>query len=238
MTAVAVFLLFARYLWERWRKYESKFFQKYLREKINNLKLSFSLLYPLLAAYVLLLTFSYALVDETGTSPLRFITPELSIYFKALLMGCLIMIYGATLYILIYMSNKEFGFYFSKACAIVACSEKLDEEKSLFAKLSVEYYEQYLKRNFQLQINNIDSIYSQIMCFTDDQRQDMTKFISNTKDEDKLDIVKYLRGKFESDSTDEVLVKHSISRRIADYSSFSIPIITILISLFQGITYD
>jgi hypothetical protein len=141
----------------------------------------------------------------------------------------------------VYTFRKEFRYYLAKECFLVSneCFLKnqmeTDENKTIepdenktiettkYILLGLHSYNAYLRRNIGLQISNIDRIYS----------------IITSNKLYKLKLVRYLRdmsvdrNKNDDEQKEEFLVTEKLRDKISSLSAWLIPIITVLVSIYQ-----
>jgi hypothetical protein len=158
----------------------------------------------------------------------------------------------------VYTFRKEFRYYLAKECFLVSneCFLKnqmeTDENKTIepdenktiettkYILLGLHSYNAYLRRNIGLQISNIDRIYSIITSNKLSPSKYVTEVNDNIDDDyDKLKLVRYLRdmsvdrNKNDDEQKEEFLVTEKLRDKISSLSAWLIPIITVLVSIYQ-----
>jgi hypothetical protein len=101
-----------------------------------------------------------------AASILAWITPytEDPYSFVVLFLGESIMLLtGGFLWILAYHIRKEFEFHFAKAHIKVASNEENETTKAKYFMKGVKFYDKYLRRIFNLQINDINEVYNKFI---------------------------------------------------------------------------
>lgn len=135
--------------------------------------------------------------------------------------------------ILAYHIRKEFEFYFAKAYIKVASDDENETKKAKYFMKGIKFYDRYLRRNFNLQINDINEIYNRFIFDSNIDNNEKIKLLSLAfeNENDGLKPVKCLLEIGKVEDTRKFLVEESISKRIKDLMIFFATIITVAIAI-------
>lgn len=97
----------------------------------------------------------------------------------------------------------------------------------------IKFYDRYLRRNFNLQINDINEIYNRFIFDSNIDNNEKIKLLSLAfeNENDGLKPVKCLLEIGKVEDTRKFLVEESISKRIKDLMIFFATIITVAIAI-------
>jgi hypothetical protein len=148
--------------------------------------------------------------------------------------------------------RKKFRLYFAKGCFIIALEKKDETAKMSYFIKGLEAYNSYLRRNFDVQINDIKKFISKIWGLPLEERYNAvdeisTVFIKNPSEIYTLDPLRQLQkyllyGRIEEDnsqyfSLEELLTQQPTINKIKDLSTFfavtAIPLAISLVDLYQ-----
>jgi hypothetical protein len=124
--------------------------------------------YILIPAVILLLAFISTMpTSEDLTSP------------ENIVLGMWIFVFVAGfLRILAYHIRKEFEFYFAKAYIKVASDDENETKKAIYFMKGIKFYDRYLRRIFNLQINDINEIYNRFIFDSNIDNNEEIKLLS------------------------------------------------------------
>lgn len=70
---------------------------------------------------------------------------------------------GGLIWIVILSRKEDFEFYFARVFIVIASKEKDETKRAKYFIKGLKFYDRYLRRTINLQINNIKEIYSKVI---------------------------------------------------------------------------
>jgi hypothetical protein len=144
-------------------------------------------------------------------------------------------IIGGLLWIIIQSRKKEFGFYFGKAFIEIASKENDETKRANYFINGVKFYDKYLQRSLNLQINNIKEIYSKVIIDSNIDKKEVIDSLSLAfeTDNDRLKPAKCLFDIANVSDTKKFLIEESIGKKLKDLIIFYVTIIPVAIAIIQ-----
>jgi hypothetical protein len=221
---------------------------KYFKEMgYDNAVIEYELVKKIL--YIAVPTFlTLAVILPTITPALEFYS---SIKFKTILeqsaftvakVYSLLIVFSGLLKIIFALIRKKFRLYFAKGCFLIMSNKKDEVEKMSYFMKGLDSYNSYLRRNLQLQINDLKRIYSKIMTVSPQHRNDlMVKiskfFIDNNLEIDALSPLTELQMEIakllKTPISEQFLTKQPLFDKIKDLSTLVATIIPLAISIVE-----
>ena len=151
---------------------------------------------------------------------------------------------GGLIWIVILSRKEDFEFYFARVFIVIASKEKNKTKKAKYFIKCLKFYDRYLRRTLNLQINDIKEIYSKVIIDSNiDQEKEINSLsLAFETDNDRLKPAKWLSEIVNVDDPKKFLTEESIGKRLKDLIIFFATIIPVAIAiiqlflLFQGIT--
>jgi hypothetical protein len=156
-----------------------------------------------------------------------------------LLIGGLIVNLGLSvtagiIYMIIHAARKELKYYFAKACFEVISKEKDETRKANYLIMGIKFYDKYLRRTLNLQINDVKKIYSKILSDSDIDKNGIMQSISICfESDDKLKPLKFLSKISNIKEPEQFLIDESLGHKIKDMAVFFATIIPVAIAIIQ-----
>ena len=114
--------------------------------------------------------------------------------------------------------EKDFKFYLAKAFFQIINKEKDPITKVNYLIKGIKVYDNYLRRNLNLQINT-EKIYSRIICNANIKNEAINTISKSFQnDQDKLKPIESISILANIKETDDILIEESIGQRIKDLS--------------------
>ena len=116
----------------------------------------------------------------------------------------------------------------------------INKEKDPITKVNylikgIKVYDNYLRRNLNLQINT-EKIYSRIICNANIKNEAINTISKSFQnDQDKLKPIESISILANIKETDDILIEESIGQRIKDLSVFFATIIGVIVAIIQYI---
>jgi hypothetical protein len=151
---------------------------------------------------------------------------------------------GGLIWIVILSRKENFEFYFARVFIVIASKEKDETKRAKNFIKGLKFYDRYLRRTLNLQINDIKEIYSKVIIDSNiDQEKEINSLsLAFETDNDRLKPAKWLSEIVNVDDPKKFLIEESIGKRLKDLIIFFATIIPVAIAiiqlflLFQGIT--
>jgi hypothetical protein len=152
------------------------------------------------------------------------------------LIASLLISFCITAFIWLSVQNlkKEFRFRFARECIELSTRESDEVKKMRYFKMGIDSYNKFLKRCLNLQISDVNTIFSKIIACSsieNDSSSLLDSFIININN-NKLEPLKCLSKRFFEQSIEKLLIEQPLKEKIKNLTVFIIPIITVIISLF------
>jgi hypothetical protein len=138
------------------------------------------------------------------------------------------------LWVIILFRRKEYPFYFAKACFTIGSENGDDGKKIRYFILGLNSYNEYLRRQYNSEINDIDKIYSIFVYANTEEKKSITSQLLDNMKEDKLELARHLSKRSQIPET-EVFVKESLVQKLKVVGSLFAAAIPIVISRIQFI---
>ena len=217
-------------------------FNRYLslsEHLILSFNLSFKILFVAIALLIFFLLIPNIAINLGGTYPkldgyIKFISSE-SFGFPIRSMLTFIIIFEVYLRVLPLLTVKRFNFYYAKTLVANSLYEqKEDEVKRIkYLLLGLDSYRKYLRNRLDLDINSA-KVYPKIIALVSEDRNALIKsmYEAFSDDADKLKPVICLTTLLNIPA-EEILVKEHTRDKIKEHSLLFIPIITVIVSVFN-----
>ena len=142
---------------------------------------------------------------------------------------------GGVIWIVLHMSRKEFRFYFAKAFVGIASKEKEEAKKVKYVIEGIKFYNRYLRRNLNLQINDIKTIYSKLIIDPNVDKNKVIQSLSESfgNDKDKLKPAQSLLEIANVQKTGNFLIEKSLGQKIKDLATYFATIIPLIVAVIQ-----
>ena len=217
-------------------------FKKYLplsEHLILSFNLSFRILFIAVALLIFFTVIPNIAINLGGAHPkldgyIKFISSD-SFGFPIRSMLTFIIIFEVYLRVLPSLAVKRFNFYYAKALVANSLYEQKENEvkKIKHLLLGLDSYRKYLRNRLNLDINS-PKVYPKITALVSEDRNALIKsmYEAFSEDTDKLKPVICLTTLLNIPA-EEILVKEHARDKIKQYSLLLIPIITVIISVFN-----
>jgi hypothetical protein len=130
--------------------------------------------------------------------------------------------------------RKKFRLYFARGCFLISTDKQDETEKIYYLIKGLESYNSYLKRNFNLQLNNIKDIVSKIIGSPIKKRHqiiyEISKIFTNNRSEtNELEMLRSLKNYLNTDKIEindieldlaELIVKQPTINKVRDIVGF------------------
>jgi hypothetical protein len=147
------------------------------------------------------------------------------IIFFVVLAGILKMVFA--------LGRRKFRLYFAKGCLELMEKSHDEVEKMRYFAMALNSYDSYLKRNIDLQFNDIKQIIAKIaMLPAKEKKEIMDKVGNGFKSNDTLEPVRYLASFFEQKEK-ELLVEEPIEKKIKTQLTYAIGIVPVVITIIE-----
>lgn len=135
--------------------------------------------------------------------------------------------------LLLQHGRKKFNLYYAKGCFKIVSKETADEvERAKYFAIGLTWYNRFLKKNINLQINDVMKIYSKIITHSPlDTNKALISISQSFDSEDGLKPLRYLSAFFPDTEVGQILTKETLRMRIKESSDLVIPIITVIITV-------
>ena len=129
--------------------------------------------------------------------------------------------------------NRDFRFSLAKRCMYVARKEENQVKKIHYLIIGLIQYNKYLKRNLNVQFDDV-RVYSNIISSSSDKKQIVKTIAASFEDDnDKLKPTNSLSTFSNLEPKEQFLVKKSLSTKIKEVGTFLAAIIPVLITILQ-----
>ena len=147
------------------------------------------------------------------------------IIFFVVLAGILKMVFA--------LGRRKFRLYFAKGCLELMEKSHDEVEKMRYFAMALNSYDSYLKRNIDLQFNDIKQIIAKIaMLPAKEKKEIMDKVGNGFESNDTLEPVRYLASFFEQKEK-ELLVEEPLEKKIKTQLTYAIGIVPVVITIIQ-----
>jgi hypothetical protein len=145
--------------------------------------------------------------------------------FLAVLAGILKMVFALT--------RRKFRLYFAKGCLELMKKSKDEVEKMRYFTMALNSYDSYLKRNIDLQFNDVKQIIAKIAILPAKEKNETMEIVGKGFDSnDTLEPVRYLATFFEQ-KEQELLVEEPIQKKIKNQLTYAIGIVPVIITIAE-----
>lgn len=164
---------------------------------------------------------------------------EHSAFFQNAKIYSVLIVFSGLLKIIFALIRKKFRLYFAKGCFLIMSNKKDEVENMNYFMKGLDSYNSYLRRNLQLQINDLKSIYSKIMTASPQEKKDLMVKISKSFIDDNLEIDalsplrELQRGMLQTPISEQFLSKQPLFDKIKDLSVLGATIIPLVISIVE-----
>jgi hypothetical protein len=155
---------------------------------------------------------------------------SLRVFFDGYLASVAYLAIAALLRITTQRSKSEFRFYFAKSCCKIITTKNNEVEKMKYLFLLLSSYNEYLKKNLKIEINDIKKIYSIIMFKDTNQQVEIIKLICVKLQGDRLDLARYL-STLQKIPDSEFFIKESLFQQLKVIGALLAAAIPIIISI-------
>jgi hypothetical protein len=154
----------------------------------------------------------------------------------------LLIVFSGLLKIILVLIRKKFRLYFAKGCFLIMSNKKDEVENMNYFMKGLDSYNSYLRRNLQLQINDLKRIYSRIMTASPQEKKDLMVKISKPFIDDNLEIdalspLRELQMEIlkllQTPISEQFLTKQPLFDKIKDLSVLGATIIPLVISIVE-----
>lgn len=145
--------------------------------------------------------------------------------FLAVLAGILKMVFALT--------RRKFRLYFAKGCLELMKKSKDEVEKMRYFTMALNSYDSYLKRNIDLQFNDVKQIVAKIAMLPAKEKNETMEIVGKGFDSNgTLEPVRYLATFFEQ-KEQELLVEEPIQKKIKNQLTYAIGIVPVVITIAE-----
>ena len=118
---------------------------------------------------------------------------------------------------------------------MIASKEKDETKRAKYFIKGLKFYDRYLRRTINLQINNIKEIYSKVIIDSniDPEKEINSLSLAFETDNDRLKPARCLSKIVNVDDTKKFLIEESIGKRLKDLIIFFATIIPVAIAIIQ-----
>jgi hypothetical protein len=169
------------------------------------------------------------LVQSSGISP-QLLDTLIHIIFTILAVPISIL-----LKLLLERSRKQFWYHYSKACLRIVNKTTSELNKARYLKLSLNCYNNFLKRNTGSQIYDIETVYSKILSNSQLSNNILVDtIIDSFNDRDELKPMRHMLTLLSYWREGAGLVKPSLKTKIKESSDLLIPIVGVVITILSS----
>lgn len=145
-----------------------------------------------------------------------------------------IIISSVLLRLLSNVTNRDYRFYYTKACFGVIPTKVEESDKIDCIVMALNSYNKYLKRNIKLQISNIKDIYSKILIGSTIEKNEIIISISGAfESNDKFQPLRNILNFLDTQNTQRFLIEESIWDKTKEIGMFLVAVIPVLISIVE-----
>lgn len=129
-------------------------------------------------------------------------------------------------------SRSLFKLYFAKGCFRIVLKEMSNEiDKAKYFIMGIIWYNKFLKKTINLQINNIDNICEKILRSPLDNNKILLSISKAFYSNDGFEPLRTILTIFNYKEEEKILIKEPIRTRLKESSDLIIPIITTVITI-------
>ena len=147
------------------------------------------------------------------------------IIFLVVLAGILKMLFA--------LGRRKFRLYFSKGCFELMRKSHDEVEKMRYFTMALNSYDSYLKRNIDLEINDVKQIIAEIAILPSQKKNEtMEKIGKGFESSDTLEPVRHL-AEFYDQKEKELLVEEPFQKKIKNQLTYAIGIVPVIITIVE-----
>ena len=129
-------------------------------------------------------------------------------------------------------SRKLFKLYLAKGCFRIVKKSSDEIDKAKYFMIGLIWYNKFLKHTFNLQINNIDTIFEMVFIKSPlDTHKTLLSISKSFENEKGFDPLRHLTTVLPNAEGEKILTKQSLRTRIQESSDLIIPIVTTIVTL-------
>jgi hypothetical protein len=203
---------------------------------IDNLIFEYKYVKIILYIEIPLLVFATVIKAATFIELLSIDNNTLILLINGLIVNLGISVTAGIIYIILQAVRVDLRYYFAKACFEAIPTVELETRKANYLIKGIKFYDKYLRRTLNLQINDVKRIYSKILSDSNiDKNETMQLIVNNFNSDDKLKPLKFLSRISNIQESEKFLIDESLGQKIKDMAAFfatTIPIAIAIIQLF------
>jgi hypothetical protein len=162
--------------------------------------------------------------------------PRVLFFLQIVLLNFVI---GYIFRILFQVRRKDFGYNFAKTCMDMSYNHKYSSQKNELKNIKylvsgLNMYNKYLQREFNVEIKDLEKIFSKLICDSVADKQMFASSIKNCfKTEDKFEPLRYISVEYLDIDTEQSLIRGQFVHKIKDFAIFLATVIPVIISIVQ-----
>jgi hypothetical protein len=147
-------------------------------------------------------------------------------------------IYSAILRIVLLASNKQLRFAFAFGCIIISLNKQNEIDKTRYLNMGLKKYNKYLQKYTQLQIKDIDTLYSRISFITKEEKDRIIQLLCKSFGDSELQPIRSISKYFSLEEAGQVLIKETkepLRETIKGWTLFFVAVIPVALTIIQFI---
>jgi hypothetical protein len=157
---------------------------------------------------------------------------NLAFLINGLMVNLGLSVTAGIIYVILIATKKDIRYHMAKACFEAIPRQKNQTNKVNYFIMGVKFYDKYLRRALNIQINDVKKIYSKII--SDPNAEAMDSIMASfDNDEDKLRPVKFFTKMLNIKKTEEFLIDVSFGQKLKDMAIFFATIIPVAVGIIQ-----